>query len=86
MGEIKLKPCPFCGVSPTMYCDITNWRGVPVYKRNEQGYRPKTYVLKAEHKPGCYIRVMNGTNSSGESVAFNWEFLVEAWNRRAETC
>lgn len=80
----KLKPCPFCGVIPVLYCDLTDWRGIPRYKPNEKGYRPTSYVLQAEHKKQCYIRGMDGMNLSGRSTASNWQCLVEWWNRRAD--
>ena len=78
----ELKPCPFCGVYPTLICDITDWKGEPVYAPNEKGYRPTSYFLKAQHKDGCFIRHMNGMNSEGRIDAFNWQCLVEFWNRR----
>ena len=80
---INLLPCPFCGAVPILYCDLTDWRGVPVYKPNANGYRPISYVLKAKHKNHCFIVRMNGTNCEGRIDAFNWQCLVEAWNRRA---
>ena len=80
----ELKPCPFCGVIPILYCDITDWKGKPVYKANENGYRPTEYWLKAKHKQGCFIRSMNGTNLEGEIIASNSEILIELWNRRAK--
>ena len=80
----ELKPCPFCGVVPKLSCDITDWRGRPVYQPDKNGYRPVSYNLKAEHKRDCFIVRMNGMNLNGEMSAFNWECLVETWNRRAE--
>ena len=80
----ELKPCPFCGVYPTLYCDITDWRGRPMYAPYPNGYRPISYVLKAEHKSECFIRHMNGTNEEGRIDSFNWQILIECWNRRAK--
>jgi hypothetical protein len=80
---IELKPCPFCGVVPILYCDLTDWMGKPVYKESANGYRPILYVLKAKHKNECFIVRMNGTNGDGRYYASNWQCLVEAWNRRA---
>ena len=78
----ELKPCPFCGAIPTLYCDITGWDERPVYKAKENGYRPITYVLKAEHRAGCYIRMMDGTNFTGRTTASNYQWLMLGWNRR----
>ncbi len=78
----ELKPCPFCGAYPTLYCDLTDWRGKPVYAPSPTGYRPINYWLKAHHKRGCFIRQMNGMNEDGEMCASNWECLVETWNNR----
>lgn len=80
---IELKPCPFCGVVPILLCDLTDWRGHPVYRPNANGYRPISYELKANHKRSCFIYRINGTNEEGRMSAFNWQCLVEAWNRRA---
>lgn len=82
--NIDLKPCPFCGVYPVLYCDITDWQGHPVFKPYKSGYRPISYWLKANHTSKCFIREMNGTNGEGAIVASNWQYLVEAWNRRAD--
>lgn len=81
--ENTLLPCPFCGVYPRLYCDLTDWKNQPVYKPNENGYRPIAYVIRAEHNKNCFIRRMNGMNEDGRMDAFNWECLVDAWNRRA---
>ena len=78
----ELKPCPFCGVYPTLICDITDWKGQPVYEPNKNGYRPIAYELKANHRRGCFITGMDGMNTNGRMSAFNWQCLVEAWNRR----
>lgn len=77
-----LKPCPFCGAYPRLYCDITDWKGKPVYKPNPNGYRPTMYVLKSSHKIGCFIRHMDGTNEDGRMTACNATVLIEKWNRR----
>lgn len=84
MSETRLKPCPFCGVIPILLCDLTDWKGDPVYKPNENGYRPVTYRLSAEHRNDCFIRLMNGTNTCGEIIASNSKFVIETWNRRAD--
>ena len=78
----ELKPCPFCGAYPTLYCDLTDWKGKPVYKPSPTGYRPINYWLKAKHRKGCYIRMMNGTNEDGASCSSNWVNLVDTWNNR----
>lgn len=80
--ETTLLPCPFCGVVPTLICDITDWKGRPVYEPNKNGYRPISYMLKANHKSGCFIRHMNGMNETGEISGFNWQWLVTYWNGR----
>ena len=68
-----LKPCPFCGVIPRLYWN--HW--------TEISETAGTYILEAEHKPGCFIRSMNGMNKNGRMSAFNEKCLIEAWNRRA---
>ena len=70
----ELKPCPFCGVIPTVKWDA--WEEIS----------PKSgcYHLEANHTKDCYILHMNGTNSTGQSSAFNKECLIDWWNRRAE--
>ena len=80
--EITLHPCPFCGAVPTLRCDLTDWRGKPVYRQDEKGYRPIWYTLEAQHRKGCYIVHMDGTNSTGRMTAGNWQCLVEWWQRR----
>ena len=68
-----LKPCPFCGVIPRLY-----WNPWPEISENAGAY-----ILEAEHRPGCFIRSMNGMNKNGRMSAFNDKCLIEAWNRRA---
>jgi len=80
--QTNLRPCPFCGAVPTIYCDLTDWRGRAVYQKYANEYRPTSYILKANHRDGCYIRSMNGTNSEGKTTSCNWQSLVEKWNRR----
>ena len=70
---MELKPCPFCGVTPTLVWEP--WK--------EISDKSGAYVLEANHKQGCFIRAMNGTNKTGRMTAFNKKCLEEAWNRRA---
>lgn len=79
----ELKPCPFCGIYPNLVCDITDWMDRPVYKAYNNGYRPIVYHLYAEHKHGCFITSMNGTNDNGEMTSTNYKHLLDVWNRRA---
>ena len=69
-----LKPCPFCGVIPTVKWDA--WKEIS----------PKSgcYHLEANHTKDCYILHMNGMNLTGRSSAFNKECLIDWWNRRAK--
>ena len=80
----ELKPCPFCGVVPVLKCDLTDWKGVPVYKSNANGYRPITYQLKADHRYNCFIRRMDGLNSDGVMTSCSFENIIKAWNERKE--
>ena len=72
MGNFKLLPCPFCGAIPKIrwepWKDISETAGV--------------YVLEANHKVGCFIVQMNGTNYKGRMSAFNDDVLKKAWNTR----
>ncbi len=79
-----VKPCPFCGVYPTLVCDLTDWMYRPVYKADSNGYRPITYHLYARHKRNCFIISMNGTNENGEMTSTSWKRLLETWNNRRE--
>lgn len=79
-----LKPCPFCGAMPRVWCDLTDWRGKPVYKPDANGYRPIAYILEAEHKWGCFIRHMDGMNQKGRITALNIGIILNTWNGRYE--
>lgn len=70
----ELKPCPFCGIIPTIHWE--KWREI----NDEAG----CYVLEAPHPIGCFIRSMNGTNTTGRMSSFNKDVLVERWNTRIE--
>lgn len=71
---VELKPCPFCGVVPTIewepWKEISKTAGV--------------FVLEANHKSSCFIYQMNGLNTKGRMSAFNKTVLIDAWNRRAD--
>lgn len=73
MGEVKLKPCPFCGAIPRLYWEP--WK--------EISPTSGCYVLEADHTDKCYILHMNGTNSTGRTSAFNTECLIRYWNHRS---
>lgn len=77
-----LKPCPFCGAVPVAWCDITDWLGIPVFKANENGFRPYKYVIQAVHKKGCFIRTMDGLNLEGRMTSGSWPNIVASWNGR----
>lgn len=72
MQEIELKPCPFCGVVPTIrweeWKDISKTAGI--------------YVLEAKHRERCFLRLMNGMNDSGKMSSNNLRLLEETWNER----
>ena len=74
MSDIKLKPCPFCGVVPQIrwepWAEISSDAGI--------------YKLDARHREGCFIRAINGMNPTGGSSSSNKEHLIETWNRRVE--
>ena len=74
MSETKLKPCPFCGVVPTI-----RWEPWPEISEDSG-----IYNLEAEHKPDCFIRLINGMNMFGRSSSMNKEWLLETWNNRHE--
>ena len=80
--SITLKSCPFCGAYPVLLCDLRDWRGHPVFGKENGLRRCIRYELSANHKQECYIRHINGANETGKVSAFNWEFLVETWNNR----
>lgn len=68
----ELKPCPFCGAIPTI-----EWE-----KWGEISETSGIYVLEANHKSCCFIRLMNGMNITGRMSAWNKTMLADAWNRR----
>ena len=72
MQENELKPCPFCGVVPTIvweaWKDISETNGV--------------YKLKAKHDKNCFIYTMIGLNLTGDMTSSSRERLEEVWNRR----
>lgn len=70
----KLKPCPFCGVMPTLYWE--KWEDISP--------TAGCFILEADHEKECFIRRMNGTNYTGQISAFHKNRLVDIWNRRAE--
>ena len=70
----ELKPCPFCGVVPTIRRE--KWRDVS----DTAG----CYYLEAPHSIECFIRSMDGINSTGRMAAFTKEILIERWNTRIE--
>lgn len=70
----ELKPCPFCGVTPTIEWDA--WEDISPTSG--------VFVLEANHKSGCFIRAMNGFNSTGRMSAYNKTVLKDAWNRRVD--
>lgn len=73
LQETNLKPCPFCGAVPTIKWEA--WK--------EISPTCGIWVLEAEHRNGCYIRFMNGTNSTGQACGTNKQRLADAWNKRA---
>ena len=74
MTTPKLKPCPFCGVTPHIYWEA--WKDISP----DAG----VWKLEANHKDSCYITHINGTNISGRSSAKGLSQLVEWWNHREE--
>lgn len=74
MTEIKLKPCPFCGVVPKIewepWKEISETSGI--------------YKLTAEHKRSCFLALMDGFYCNGMMSAFCKNVLEEAWNRRVD--
>lgn len=71
--NINLKPCPFCGVKPTIRWE--SWK--------EISPNSGCYVLEANHTNDCFIMHMNGTNKTGRISSFNAKCIVDWWNRRA---
>ena len=69
---MELKPCPWCGVIPTIKWE--EWK--------EISPTCGVYRLEAEHLSGCYIRSMNGMNLTGAMIGNSEEYLAEIWNRR----
>lgn len=68
----ELKPCPFCGVVPTLKWE--SWTEISP----DSG----CYVISAEHRISCYISHINGMNTTGRISAFNKECLIDYWNTR----
>lgn len=70
----ELKPCPFCGVVPTIewepWEEISKTAGI--------------FNLEANHTPDCFLHQMNGLNIKGRMSAFNKTVLILAWNRRID--
>lgn len=67
-----LKPCPFCGVVPTL--EWEEWK--------EISETAGVYVLEANHREQCFFRMMNGMNSVGRMSSSNLRRLEEVWNDR----
>ena len=69
---MELKPCPWCGAIPTI--KWVEWKEISP----DCGI----YRLEADHLDGCYIRMINGMNLTGQASSNSKERLADAWNRR----
>lgn len=72
---MELKPCPWCGVIPTI--KWVEWKDISPDSPDCGIYR-----LEADHLDGCYIRMINGMNLTGQASSGRKERLADAWNRR----
>lgn len=75
MGEIKLKPCPFCGSDPYTAIVGSNDEKMKIYiqcNASDCGTKME-FTIKAERVCLNFNDVISGINKA-----------VEAWNRRAE--
>ena len=70
----ELKPCPFCGAVPVIEWEA--WK--------EISETSGIYVLQANHRTGCFIRAMNGTNATARMSASCKGVLQKTWNRRID--
>lgn len=75
MSDIKLKPCPFCGKSVTVFTNAKEMKDCSYYDDCYSLSCPMIAIVCDVNDGGC-----------GASTGYGWskDVVIEKWNRRSK--
>ena len=75
MGEIELKPCPFCGGTKIFVGSVAKIELMDKYDENYDLYNSQFQAVCDYNVGGC---------GASSGVRESEDIAIEAWNRRAD--